>query len=518
MENTSTRSWSIQQLAIFAWFATGIGHLCIRARAGTGKTSTILESIRYIGDAGAKILLCAFNKRIQIELAAKLADPRAEAKTLHALGFAFIRRQWKNVRIDNDVEWDRIQKAAPKAPDAIGALAMKLVDLAKGMKPFGTKAELVELAKDYQLVPEDEWTNEGWDVHAVADIALKAMELSKQQDARGRISFSDMLFIPLVNKMVRPWFNWVIVDEAQDMNYSQLLLAQGACKRGGHIVVVGDDRQAIYGFRGADSGSLDRLKAELKAVELGLTITYRCPKLVVAQAQVLVPDYFAAETAPEGIISTVTEDRIFEAARVGDAVLSRKNAPLMSICLRLLRQGVPARIEGRDVGKALLALVKKMKAKSVPHFLEKIGAWEKKQTDRAIARGKDVESVTQGINDQAETLAAIAVGATSVAEIEDRCNRLFEDTIAPDGTINRRPAVVCSSVHKAKGLEWNRVFILEKTLYCGGKRRDDIEEKNIHYVAVTRAKQELTWVKDALPPAAPAVEAFKTDTATDTAA
>jgi DNA helicase IV len=92
----------------------------------------------------------------------------------------------------------------------------------------------------------------------------------------------------------------VIIDEAQDMNASQLLLAMKSCKKGGRIAVVGDDRQAIYGFRGADSNSLDRLKGELVAHELGLTTTYRCPKVVVAGAARLVPDYTAAPAAPEG--------------------------------------------------------------------------------------------------------------------------------------------------------------------------------------------------------------------------
>ena len=70
----------------------------------------------------------------------------------------------------------------------------------------------------------------------------------------------------------------VVVDEAQDMTSAQLEIAVGACKRGGRVVIVGDDRQAIYGFRGADSGGLDRLKKLLKAKELGLTTTYRLPE------------------------------------------------------------------------------------------------------------------------------------------------------------------------------------------------------------------------------------------------
>jgi superfamily I DNA/RNA helicase len=124
--------------------------------------------------------------------------------------------------------------------------------------------------------------DEGWTVEVVADIAMKAMDYACEKD--GTLDFDDMIFVPLRNGWVRAKYELVIIDEAQDMNASQLMLAMKVCKKGGRIAVVGDDRQAIYGFRGADSNSLDRLKGELVAHELGLTITYRCPKTVVAAA------------------------------------------------------------------------------------------------------------------------------------------------------------------------------------------------------------------------------------------
>src|SRR3990167_3391898 len=105
MITTNTeKTWSEEQRAIFRHFAGGrqAGNLVVRARAGTGKTTTIVAGIGQAPEQ--KILLAAFNKRIATELQAKVRNPRAEVKTLHSLGFAYVRRNWSDVRLDGDGE------------------------------------------------------------------------------------------------------------------------------------------------------------------------------------------------------------------------------------------------------------------------------------------------------------------------------------------------------------------------------------------------------------------------------
>lgn len=159
----------------------------------------------------------------------------------------------------------------------------------------------------------------------------------------------------------------------------------------------------------------------------------------------------------------------------------------MTLCLKLLRRGVSARIEGRDIGKTLVAIARKINAKTVPQFIKSIDAWGQRQKARFLKDDAErYESRCDMVNDQVATLVAAAEGARSVKKIESRLLSLFHDS---DGYA--KPAVVLSSVHKAKGLEWNRVFLLAQTL----KRKEQGgEETNIYYKAVTRAKQELVLV------------------------
>ena len=180
-----------------------------------------------------------------------------------------------------------------------------------------------------------------------------------------------MVYIPLANNFARAWYSMVVVDEAQDMNYAQLLLAQKACKRTGRIVVVGDDCQAIYGFRGADADGLDRLKPSCAPRSWGSP-----SRTAAAVASWTWPPRWSLTSSPAPMNadgkSTDGHRVLVAAAKPGDFVLSRKNAPLMPLCLSFLKQGVRARIEGRDIGAGLRALVTKFRAKSVPQFIDRV--------------------------------------------------------------------------------------------------------------------------------------------------
>lgn len=471
--------WSAEQEAIFDYFQHGEGNAVIRARAGTGKTTTSKEGFSLAPEN--RMLYAVFNKKNQREAQEKIRDYRLEIKTLHALGFGYIIRNWAGVKPDDTVEFDRLCKVASPPKEMVSPI-LKLLAFAKNCFIDPLYTDLIEVAEEW--MPDVEWGNGDWCVDNCASIVIQILELSKERDEQNRISFNDMVWLPMALNLVTPRFDLVLIDEAQDMNVPQLEMARQASK--GRVIVVGDDRQCIYGFRGAVHDGLSMMKETLSAQEFPLSTTYRCPKVVVALAQKYVPDYNAAKSASEGIVDSVCEERICETVKIGDAILSRANAPLMPICLSLLRRNIPARIEGKDIGKQLLATVQKMKAKSVPNFIEKVTGWAKKLKLR-LTKKKNCEARILLIDDQAETLCAIAEGLNSIHEVEQRIRDLFQDSDSAS-----RPAVVLSTVHKAKGLEWPHVFLLRSTFL----KRQNREEENIYYVAMTRTKSHLTFVQN----------------------
>lgn len=512
-------NWSTQQTAIFDWFEKPdplYRNLIVRARAGTGKTTTLLEASKRAPES--KILLCAFSKTIQIELQNRIgATQNILARTLHSVGLACVGRfrerikvSYDNTRADalaaavcaakplpagktrNEITDDeRVDGIA--APDAIVRLISKLHTKGRLMAPHAREVgELTNIAIAFECEPDETWNDMGFDLRYVERKALAAMELASQVKAGDTIDGSDMIFLPVRNRWLARQFDLVVVDEAQDMTLAQLEIAQGVLKPGGRIAIVGDNRQAIFGFVGADCNSLDRLKKELNARELGLTTTYRCGKAIVAAAQEYVPDFEAGEHNPEGQITSIHPSALVAAAGPGDFVISRVNAPLVSIAMQMLRAGKRTRIAGRDIGAGLRALIRKLKARSVPDLLAKIEKWSQREQTRhraqleAASNGRKatIQMKIDGVADQAAMLVALIDESKSVNEVETRIDGLFAD----DG-LGTAGMITCSSVHKAKGLEASRVFILRDTL-----REDGEEEQNITYVAITRAKTELVWV------------------------
>lgn len=491
----SSIAWTGEQLAIFELaFATpptpDSRHKVIRARAGTGK-STVCNHGMSLATWASDILYCAFNKRIVEEFTRKCVDPRVEIKTLHGIGFGFLRAKAgsRRITVDGDRELQIARKllatGAKDAPFEVVSLAAKLAVKVKEIAPFGVHADAIDLAWRFDCLPDD---GSGYTVDDIASYALAVCAASQVFD--GTISFADMLYLPLALNLVRPIADLVVVDEAQDMSPSQIEISKRCVRPSGRIVVVGDDRQGIYAFRGADSNTIDNLKAELSAGELGLTVTHRCPRSIVAYAAELVPDYRAADTAPEGSIRTIRYAQLATTVKPGAFILSRKNAPLMSVCLSLLRAGIRAKIQGKDIGKQLSDLVRKLKANSIADLISRLQVWRAKEIARAQARGNGVGRQREDtVHDIAETIITLAEDVVGIGELTTKLASLFDEV----ASIDVDGPVICSSVHKAKGLEAGEVYILADTLYPGGKR-DKLEEQNIEYVAVTRSKSSLTWV------------------------
>lgn len=256
--------------------------------------------------------------------------------------------------------------------------------------------------------------------------------------------------------------------------------------------------QAIYGFTGADSNAVEIISNEFNCAQLPLTVTYRCPKNVVKASQAYVSHITAHESAKDGEVVSVTREAFaddYKALTAADAILCRKTAPLVKEAYTLIRKGVACKVEGRDIGRGLNELVTKWKISSVEKFLEKLGDWEEKTAAKFLEKKK--EMAASALHDKCDTVRVLCEGCRTIKEVSDKINSLFGDS-DDEVKYNKVPKLTLSTVHKAKGREWNNVYVLGFDEYMPSPMaKQDWEreqEKNLIYVAFTRAMNKLTLV------------------------
>lgn len=479
-----TFKWTEQQEDIFNWFETGTGNAIVTARAGTGKSTTIIEGLNRAKTDSA--CYTVFNKRNQVLAEPLIKNKLIQVKTLHSLGYSFIAQNWRGVRGDAWTEYNRIKNLADDAPKQIIFLTAKLVSFIKNTCIEPTLDDAINIANQRGIDSDNpKWTNQN-----IAELALQSINLSKEYPRDKKISFDDMVFLPCALNLVRKTYSLLCVDECQDLSLPQLTMAIGACKDDGRICMVGDNRQQCYGFRGALPNGMDIFKQKIKAKEFKLTITYRCPKKIVEFAKLTVPDIEAHESAIEGKIETLNEEKAFNLIKVNDVCLSRTNAPLVPAALNLIRKGIPSFILGKDIGKNLLKIIEDLNVTNFNNFENQLNVWE--QTKVARASGWGATAYVELVQDQSATLKVLAESCNSIKELENKINSLFLDE---DGV--RVPSVTFSTSHKFKGMEAHNIFLLNKT-YNVGRRKltpaEADEESNIWYISVTRSKENLYLV------------------------
>lgn len=471
------------QLDIFEFVKTGKGNALVEAVAGSGKTTTIVEALQFT-PKDDKVAFVAFNVAIANELKDR-APTHVQVSTLHSLGLKNI-TAWLGTKpkVDGNKVFNILESLLDlynrDSPDwDLVSPLKKMISLAKAtlVDPNNTIA-LEEMCDRYGI----ELNGYGPKL-----FSLLPHILEKCKRLTGLVDFSDMIWLPVVLNMGCEQHDWLFIDEGQDLNAAQIQLVLKSVKPDGRVIVVADRNQSIYGFRGADTQAVPNLIEALDAKTLPLSITYRCPRSHVELAQTSVSEIEAAPGAKEGTIDYLPMIEALPLMQSGSMVLCRCNAPLVEVAFALIRSGQKAVMRGRDIGKGLIVLVEKMKAKGINDFWTRLRSYEARETAKLLRLEKT--GLLQALTDKLNTIVAIGEDVTTVKELVRKIEDLFSDQIE---------GVVCSSVHRAKGLESGRVFIVRSDLMPHPMAQKDwerVQEKNIQYVAWTRARKELIFVE-----------------------
>ena len=484
------------QQAVIDWVlarvdSTELAALVVAAVAGSGKTYTIVQAAKLIPVAH-KAAFLAFNKATATELGEKLPD-HVEAKTLNALGWGACRFNLGNgIKLDRNKTRDIIRRTIndDRREDVMGEL-IAVIGKAKshGLIPTGMPVP----TGTYEATPE-RWLElmdrYDIDINGAVDINIftswaDTILLQGLRDTN-TMDFDDQLFMPVALDM-RTWgYDWIIIDEAQDVSHVQRTLLRKFLKRTGKLIAVGDSHQAIYGFRGADAQSLANIGRLFKADELPLSISYRCPRKVIEIAKQFVPHIECSDTAEDGEVLYPKEWQL-DSFTDADLVVCRNTAPLIELAYKFIANGQPVHVMGREIGKGLINVIRRAAGRSttsLEDFAPKLDTW----TQRMLAKAGEDEGKQDNVHDKATCITLLMAGLETVEELITAIEKIFNDSTK--GT-------TLATVHKAKGMQAPRVFILEPSLMPSRWARKDWQieqEANLQYVAVTRALETLVYL------------------------
>ena len=488
------------QREIFDFVQHGQGNGIISATAGSGKTTTLVSLIDYIPN-NLQCLFVAFNKAITEKLSDELkGHSNVTVRTAHSLGFNMITKNYgQDIQLD-EFKYDKFLienintlTDNKTITDFYIQNIKQLIHLGRYNLAQSVK-ELKRIADKYcMLLSADE-----------CEVALKCLKWGKKDPSC--VDYTDLLWLPNEN-CLRPFqsqFDWIIIDECQDLSMACIKLIQKCIKRGTRIISCGDINQQIYTFSGASDEAFETLRTLPHTSEFTLPISYRCSKKIVKLANNLVPKMMAADNAIDG---EILYDTNISDINSGDMVIARNKLPLLQLYKLLLKNNIKSYIKKNDDDFGLDKIITNLsKHTNLSTDLSQKGVFSdmfqvlfdgvyKLMTEQKLSKSEALLHKTIiEFYDNIMCLQTLAEDCDDVNCLKEKINQLYMQT---------DNAICLSTIHKAKGLENDSVHILCHSAIPSILAKADWElkqERNLLYVAYTRPKKKLTFISEDLIP------------------
>ena len=512
------------------------GPVCVIAGAGTGKTRAITHRIAYAAAIGAmdpqRILAITFTARAAGEMRTRLRSlgvPTVAARTIHAAALKQLLFFWPSVFGGRTP--DLLTSKTGFLGEAINRAGLQGTININSRDTLRDIANEIEWAKVSQIGPTDYLTEldnraakPRVNAEQVAQVYTAYESIKRQELA---MDFEDVLLLTTamleeereVRERVQDQYRYFTVDEYQDISPLQQRLINAWLGNRQEICVVGDPAQTIYSFAGATSSFLTTFTSRFPDAEvIRLTSGYRStPEITFAANSLL-------RSATMGQELNAQNDHGDKPEVLAYNDESAEIAGIVSDMTALLTSGVPAQeiaVLART-NSQLNSLERAMNGAKLPYQVRSTERFFDRPDVKEFLKGVRTASVipTEGISwlDELRTLAQPFLTGQSIdgiAGLLHLARELDEDTNFSPKTLRSylrevedrvqqnnpptMPVITLATLHAAKGLEWERVFLmganvgllpLETNGYTLDARMIE-EERRLFYVGMTRAKREL---------------------------
>jgi DNA helicase-2/ATP-dependent DNA helicase PcrA len=471
-------------------------NLLAKSCPGSGKTTTLIGAMNRV-PKHKKSIFIAFSKQIQLELEKRVPD-NIDTSTLHSLGYKMLSNHYKTrFKVD---DWKTFKFADP----IVNELKTKDNKELSFKDKFVYKLTIQELINMSRLNLDSslegfKMTEKNYDIickNGEVGNAIKIFDDLQMYNKRKRkdmsIDFVDMIHLPVYMNLEAPQYDFVFLDEGQDVSIVQIELIKKILKPSGRIITVADDFQAIYGFAGAASNSVEILTKAFDLKPYPLSLTYRVPKNGVELLKNINPEVECPDDAKQGIV----RNGDISEAELGDLVICRNTKPLITAYFKLLEQEKKATIVGKEIESGLLKIVKELLKFTSEGALVELDKQLQEIELTLSEQGIEAPKSHWKYNSYKEKVEIITIFLDRYDTVNEAKNKI-ESIFHEDND-----AIRLMTVHKSKGLECDKVFLIthfDNQKLIPSKFATTTEQKkqerNLEYVALSRFKDELIFVK-----------------------
>lgn len=469
-------------------------NIVINATAGSGKTTCLVEILKLL-PKDKKVLFLAFNKSIVYELKERIPE-WVECSTLHSMGMRTIQYFYKQkLKVDKNKNLKftdpYLEQNLSKEKKLNKLFTINdILNLGRLTLNDFSKEGIEKLCDIYGIAPMN------GEVETSIQVYQDLYDYNKSKknlDGSRIIDFNDMIVIPATDKRVSPKkYDIILVDELQDLNNAQHAFIDKLLNKSGRFIGVGDENQAIYSFAGANVETFKNLHEKYNAVQLPLNICYRCGKNIVENAKQVVERIEPFESSLLGKVRVGKLDEVNQK----DMLICRNVRPLINVYYEFIKEGKKATIKGKEIERGLINTLNKLgdvdKFEGLTKLYEQLEYIEHELEIKGIQSPKDHKRYIN-FNEKIEVIQTISENFSYIWEIKKELENIFSED---------KEAIQMMTIHKAKGLQSDRVFYLEKwdnkklipSKYAETEQ-DFEQEKNLKFVALTRAISELIYLR-----------------------
>ena len=494
--------FSKEQEDIFNYAEKGPFNMIVQAVAGAGKTTTLVECANRVSP-NKKVLLLAHNRSTRDTLKERVGErSNVNIYTLHGLAWRMYKEHFED---SPDINDNKYRNYINKNMATLASEAYKALSGPKKLMYKANVFDLINKARHNLKQSEKEirklaikkygMTLVADECHFVANVLKWGCENRKEVD------YQDLLWFPSqLGYFTKKYLSDVIMlDEAQDASIAQQDIVKRCMKRDTRLFAFGDKDQTINSWCGSDTDSFEHLKDANEfrrpSVELPLTTNYRCGKKIIEYAKRFVDnDIHAREDAEDGI---VRHDASLNDVVDGDMILCRNVAPLMEVYRKGVAMGKKMYFRGEELGNTLVREADCTNGDTISEIIDSmkkrlIATWEFMSMENDLS---EKETMTDpriiSLLDTIKTMESLPPTVTKRTDLEKFAKDVFSD--------EGREGIQLSTIHRAKGLEADNVFIICPSLIPSQLARLDwehVEEQHLQYVMCTRPKHSLNFISE----------------------